>query len=405
MQDILLTDVLIVGGGLVGGTLGCALGAGGLHSVVIDRAPIGRQEEKKLDCRATAIAQTAKKMLVSLGIWSHLKNQAAPILDIRVADERSHLFLHFDHEDVSGEALGYMVENYYLRRAIFQAVSNHSQVTYIAPVELVDVKRTAEGVRAKLSDGRVIRSALLVGADGHSSFVRQHAEIPVTKWSYKQTGIVCTVGHQRPHNNVAHEHFFQAGPFAILPLTGNRCSIVWTESEDHARVLIDLSYDEFLTELSQRFGDFLGRLKVIGSRSFYPLYLQYANSNTARRLALVGDSAHCLHPIAGQGLNMGLRDVAALSEVLVDAHRLGLDLGGGYLLKTFERWRRFDNTIMLAATDGLNRLFSNDIPPLRLVRDLGLAAVNTSGPLKKLFMRQAMGLTGNLPRLLKGQAI
>ena len=405
MEDSFSTDVLIVGGGLVGGTLGCALAVGGLRSLVIDRAPIRRQGAEELDGRATAIAQTAKKMLVSLGIWSGLKDRITPILDIRVADNHSHLFLHFDHEDVSEEALGYMVENRYLRRAIFQAVSNHSQVKYLTPVELVEVKRTADGVRATLSDGRVIRSALLVGADGRNSFVRQHGEIPVTQWSYKQAGIVCTVTHQKPHNNVAHEHFFQAGPFAILPLTGNRCSIVWTESEKYAGVLLNLSEGEFLAELTLRFGEFLGKLRVVGPRTSYPLYLQYTKSSTARRLALAGDSAHCLHPIAGQGLNMGLRDVAALSEVLVDAYRLGLDPGAPNILKTYERWRRFDNTLMLAATDGLNRLFSNDISSVRLVRNMGLAAVNASGPLKKLFMRHAMGLTGSLPRLLKGHPL
>ena len=405
MEGHLSTDVLIVGGGLVGGTLGCALATGGLRSIVIDRDNVEQQDSEIFDGRATAVSQTAMKMLQTIGVWTDLNGRASPILDIRVADGHSHLFLHFNHQDVSEEALGYMIENQFLRRAIFHASMKRKEITNLMPVEVVDLQRNADGIRAVLADGRVIQSALLVGADGRNSIVRQHAEIPVTQWSYKQAGIVCTVTHQKPHNNVAHEHFFPAGPFAILPLTENRSSIVWTEGEDEARILIDLPADEFLDELTQRFGNFLGHVRVVGPVSSYPLRLQYTKSNTALRMALVGDSAHSLHPIAGQGLNMGFRDVAALAEVLVDAHRLGLDIGAPHILKQYERWRRFDNTLMLAATDGLNRLFSNDVSPVRLVRDFGLAAVNASGFLKRIFMHQAMGLTGSLPRLLRGEAL
>ena len=405
MSEHLYTDVLIVGGSLIGGTLACTLATGGLKSIVIDKAFISEQDTQQFDGRATAIAYTGKNLLEAINIWPSLKNHAAPILDIRVADQNSKFFLHFDHTHLTGEPLGYMVENRILRRAIFRESKKFPEINYLMPVELVEIDRRIEGITTRLEDGRIIHSALIVGSDGRGSSVREHANIPVTQWSYKQTSIVCTVNHEKPHDNIAHEHFFAPGPFAILPLTGRRSSIVWTEDREQAQLLLSLPHDEFLEELSLRFGDFLGSLKIVGPKSHFPLSLHYAKNCTARRLALVGDSSHGLHPVAGQGLNMGFRDVAALAEVLVDTYRLGLDIGTPNCLKQYERWRRFDNTLMLAATDGLNRLFSNNISSIQLMRNLGLAAVNASGGLKKLFMRQAMGLTGNLPRIMKGETL
>ena len=401
----LYTDVLIVGGGLVGGSLACALAEAGLKSIVVDKSRIGDQDNREFDGRATAISQTTKKMLDVINIWSGLSGKSAPIFDIRVADGKSPFFLHFDHTDLTGDPLGYMVENRYLRRAIFQETSRREEIDYLTPVKLNKIIRNVDGVTAILADGRAINSVLVVGSDGRSSYVRQSAGIEVVQWSYRQTGIVCTVAHEKPHNNIAHEHFYPAGPFAILPLPGKRSSIVWTENQEEAKFLVELSSNEFLYELSERFGDFLGSLKLVGPRSTFSLHLHFTKSSTAQRLALVGDSAHGLHPVAGQGLNMGLRDVAALTEVLVDAARLGLDFGASNTLRQYDRWRRFDNTLMLAATDSLNRLFSNDVLPVRAARRLGLAAVNTSSLLKKIFMRQAMGLTGNLPRLMKGEPL
>ena len=402
MGENLRTDVLIVGGGLVGSTLASALAEGGLTSIVIDRSSPRNQNTRSFDGRATAVAQSTKRMLTVIGIWSNLKGKVSPIYDIRVTDGNSRHYLHFDHSNMTEDALGYMIENHFLRRAILRTTLKREEIKYMAPVELTEVVRNSKGICAVLADGREIHAALIVGADGRSSYVRQHAGIPVTKWSYKQAGIVCTVAHDKPQYNIAHDHFFPAGPFAILPLVGDRSSIVWTENLDDARMLIELPGREFLLELAQRFGDFLGPLEVVGPRSSYPLHLQFAESCTAPRLALVGDAIHGMHPVAGQGFNMGLRDVAALTEVLVDAYRLGLDIGTTNSLRQFERWRRFDNTLMLAATDGLNRLFSNDSLPFQLVRDLGLAVVNASSTLKNVFMRQAMGLTGNLPRLMRG---
>ena len=401
----LTADILIIGGGPVGGSLACALASAGMTSLIVDRAPAENQVAPTFDGRTTAIAQAPKKMLERIGLWDALGEAVSPILDIRVADGRSRLFLHYDHEDVGEDALGFMIENRHLRQAVLTAGAAQSEITYLAPAEIADLSRTETGISAGLEDGRHVTAALVVGADGRQSFVREHAGLPLTQWPYHQSGIVCTVGHEKPHHNIAHEHFYPAGPFAILPLTGNRSSIVWTESEEDAARIVALPAPDFLHELEQRYGDFMGRLEVIGPRSSYPLSLQYTKTSTANRLALAGDSAHGLHPIAGQGLNMGLRDVAALAEVLAEARRLGLDIGAAHVLQKYDRWRRFDNTMMLASTDGLNRLFSNDIPPVRIARDLGLAAVNRAGPLKNFFMHQAMGLTGNLPRLLKGEAL
>ncbi|MHA1151546.1 MAG: FAD-dependent monooxygenase [Alphaproteobacteria bacterium] len=261
-----------------------------------------------------------------------------------------------------------------------------------------------------LDDGRQIRAQLIVGAEGKASPLRERAGIRVTRWDYPQVGIVCTVAHEAPHHGVAHEHFLPAGPFALLPMTdgpegGPRSSLVWTERRALAPAMMALSEADFAAELERRFGGGLGRLRQAGGRWSYPLGLMLAEACMDARLALVGDAAHVIHPIAGQGLNLGLRDVAALAETLVDARRLGLDLGSAEVLTRYQSWRRVDGTLFAVATDGLNRLFSNDLGPLRLVRDLGLAAVDRAPPLKRFFMCHAMGLVGDLPRLVRGEAL
>jgi len=298
-----------------------------------------------------------------------------------------------------------MVENRTIRTALARRFTELDNLTLLAPARIDVVERNPGNVRATLADGRKIKARLIIGAEGRNSPTREQAGIALTNWSYRQTGIVCTVAHEYSHDNVAHERFLPAGPFAILPLPNNRSSIVWTEREDLAPGLVALDDDAFLAELKDRFGDFLGKLEVVGPRWAYPLSLQYAEQATDHRLVLAGDASHAMHPIAGQGLNMGLRDVAVLAEVLTDAGRLGLDPGAGTVLESYERWRRFDNTLMLAMTDVLNRLFSNDVMPVRLARDLGLAAVNRMPPLKKVFMEHAMGLAGDLPRLMRGEEL
>lgn len=403
--ETLDADVLIIGGGLVGGTLACALGGAGLNVVVVDRDDPGTALDAAFDGRASAIARASQRLLLGVGLWPDLEARAAPILDIRVADGSSPLSLHYDHRAVGDQPFGYMIENRDIRRALAGRLAALATVRYLAPATVEGLDRSPAGAEARLADGRRVRAMLAVGADGRGSATRTAADIRVTRWSYDQIAIVCTVAHERPHGNIAIERFLPAGPFAILPLTGDRASLVWTERADLAPVIMALGKADFAAELGARFGDFLGRLKVVGPRWSYPLSAQFSATVTARRLALAGDAAQAIHPIAGQGLNLGIRDAAALAEVVVDARRLGLDIGSGTVLEGYRRWRRFDSTLMIAVTDGLNRLFSNNVPALRLARGLGLAAVERTPLLKKALMRHAMGVLGELPRLMRGEAL
>lgn len=399
------TDILIVGGGLAGGTLACILAAHGVDTVVIDREAPSSVLDPLYDGRASAIALGSQRVLAGAGLWDDLVDDSAIIQDIRVADGDSLIFLHYDHQDLGGEPFGFMVENRRHRAALAKRFAALDRLTVRAPDRLETLERSPDGVTALLQSGDTIRARLVVGADGRGSEVRRRAGIQLTGWSYNQHGIVCTVSHEKPHNNIAYEYFLPAGPFAILPLMGNRSSIVWTERSELTPTMMALDDAAFGAELTERFGEFLGAVEVVGKRWSYPLSLQFAERTIDQRLVLVADAAHGMHPIAGQGLNMGLRDVAALSEVLIDARRLGLDIGNATVLDRYERWRRFDNTVMLAVTDVLNRLFSNDIAPVRLARDVSLGIVNKIPPLKRLFMRHAMGLVGELPRLMRGRSL
>ena len=399
-------DVAIVGGGLVGATLALALGGAGFRVALIDRERLAVQTADAYDGRGSAIALGSKRMLASLGLWQHLAADAGPILDIRVSDGPSRLFLHYDHRAVSDEALGYIVENRHLRRAQATALAGCPAVARYAGVAVAAIERSATAARLALSDGTHLDARLVVGADGRASRVRDAAGIAITAWRYPQTAIVCSVRHERPHHAVAHERFLPAGPFALLPLKDpHRASIVWTESNRRVDAMMALDDAALSREMTRRFGDTLGALAIEGARWTWPLGLHHAERYVDARLALVGDAAHGIHPIAGQGLNLGLRDVAALAEVLVDRRRLGLDIGDVLGLERYQRWRRPDNVALLIATDGLNRLFTVEAAPVRLARDLGLAAVDRLPSLKKLFMRHAMGLLGDLPRLTRGERL
>jgi 2-octaprenyl-6-methoxyphenol hydroxylase len=404
-SKLLEVDVLIAGGGLVGGTLAVGLVEGGLSVAVVDTLDPAEGIDAGFDGRAAAIALSSKKLLEGLDLWETMQSETCPIKEIRVSDADSFFFLHYDRRDVGTEAFGYMVENRSIRKALMARFKMLKDFTLLAPNSIINVDRNPGEVLATLANGLVVKAKLIVGAEGRCSPTRDEAKIKLTSWSYKQSGIVCTVAHELSHDNVAHEHFLPAGPFAILPLPNNHSSIVWTERAELVDGIMAMDDVGFLSELKYRFGDFLGELSVVGPRWAYPLSLQYAERAVDHRLVLAGDASHGMHPIAGQGLNMGLRDVAVLAEVLTDARRLGLDPGDATVLNSYERGRRFDNTLMLAMTDMLNRLFSNDVEPVRLVRDLGLAAVNKLPPLKRVFMMHAMGLVGDLPRLMRGETL
>ena len=399
------TEVLVVGAGMVGLTLATALAGAGVGVALVDRADPASVVDAGFDGRVSAIAYGSRRVLEAIGLWPALGPQAEPILEIRVSDGDSPLFLHYDHAELGDQPLGHMVENRHIRRALFDLAAARDDLRLLAPSAIETVTRGTGGVAARLADGREVRARLVVAADGRDSALRRAAGINVTAWRYPQTGIVCTVAHERPHRGIAHERFLPAGPFAILPMTGDRSSLVWTERATLAPAMMALDDDAFGAEVARRFGDFLGDLEVVGPRWSYPLSLVHAERYVDTRLALIGDAAHAIHPIAGQGLNLGLRDVAALAEVLVDARRLGLDIGASDVLERYQRRRRFDSVVLAAATDGLNRLFSTDDPAITLARGLGLAAVNRAAPLKRLFMRHAMGVVGALPRLARGERL
>ena len=398
-------DVLIIGGGMAGLILAAAWGGAGVSTAVIEPLAPEKLLDTGFDGRTTAISAGSRNALASIGVWPGMGDEAADILEIRVSDEHSPLFLHYDHAELDDGPLGHIVENRIIRSALLERLTTLSSVKLFFGRRVESLDREGQFARAFLSDGTTLVAQLAIATDGRGSPTRKAANINVRQWRYPQTGIVCTVQHQHPHHGIAQEKFLPAGPFAILPMTGQRSSIVWTEKAELAPVLLELPDQEFAEELQIRFGDYLGDLEVVGPKFSYPLGLLHADHYIAPRLALAGDAAHAIHPIAGQGLNIGIRDAAALAEIIVDALRLGLDPGSVNVLEGYERWRRFDNTMMIAATDGLNRIFSNDVGPIKFARDVGLAAVNRTPSLKRLFMRHAMGVLGDLPRLIRGEPI
>jgi len=400
-------ELVVAGGGLVGMLLGLACAGAGLEVAVIDRQNPAAMLDERFDGRTSAIAYGSHLVFEGIGLWPEIAAEAEPIREIRVADDGSPLFLHYDHREISpgtnGDTpLGYIVENRVLRRALFRRAEALASFRLLAPRRLVMSEPTPTGTAALLADGDRLRARLIAAADGKDSPLRREAGIRAVESRYAQTGIVTTVAHARPHAGIAVEHFLPAGPFAILPMTGNRSSIVWTEDAELAPRILELTEAEFAAELRARFGDFLGEIEPVGPRWAYPLALMQAEGYTARRLALVGEAAHVIHPIAGQGLNIGIRDIAALAELIVDARRLGLDIGDHGVLEQYQRWRRPDALLLAAVTDGLNRLFSNTIEPVRLFRDVGLSMVNQLPPLKRLLMQHAMGMLGERPRLARG---
>jgi 2-octaprenyl-6-methoxyphenol hydroxylase len=403
-------DVLIVGGGLNGPVLALALAQGGLTSVVLDAQSRAARADPEFDGRAYALAAGSRRMLGALGLWPGLAPRAQPIEAIRISDGRpgegaSRLFLHFDGAEIDEGPMGHILEDRFLRGALLEAMDAEPLVSHRAGVAVVGQRVEPGRVEAELADGGRLAAPVLVGCDGRDSAVARRAGIGRRGWDYRQTSLVCAVEHERPHGGTAHQFFMPAGPLAILPLPGNRSSIVWTERRDRAAAIAALDEAGYLAELRPRFGDFLGAIRLAGARYAYPVGLSLAERVTGERVALCGDAGHGIHPLAGQGLNLGLRDVAALAEVLVGAARRGQDLGAADVLASYARWRRFDIAALAVATDGLNRLFSNDNPLLRAGRDVGLGLVNRLPALRRALIGEAAGLTGDLPALLRGRPL
>ena len=404
------SDILIVGGGLNGPALALALAQTGHSVTVIDSLAEGVRKNAAFDGRAYALALASQRLLDATGVWGRVAEHAQPMLEIKVTDGHagagpSPFFMHFDHAELEEGPMGYMVEDRHLRRAFLDAMADEARVTRISGKTVTSQQVDASDVTLMLDDGSTVTGGLIVGCDGRRSGTAQRAGIKRTGWDYGQTALVCAIEHDLPHHGIAHQFFMPPGPLAILPLTGNRSSIVWSERTEAAQHINALPEAEYLQVLRPRFGDFLGDIRLQGDRFTYPLNLTIANSFITDRLALVGDAAHGMHPIAGQGLNAGLRDVGALAEVLTLAGRRGEDFGSTLVLERYQEWRRFDTAALAMATDVFNRLFSNDNPLLRIGRDIGMGVVGSLPGLRRGFVREAAGLTGDLPKLLQGRPI
>lgn len=403
-------DVVIAGGGLNGPALALALSDAGLSVAVVDARPVVARAADDFDGRAYAMALSSQRLLAALGLWGGLADKAQPILKVQATqgdpgEGAAPFGLHFDSAELEEGRLGFMLEDRFLYRALMSAMAG--RVAHFPGVSVIGQSHEGAQIQADLSDGRQLRAKVLVGADGRGSATATRAGIRRSGRDYGQIALVAALDHEKPHNGTAHQYFMPGGPLAILPLPpGNRSSIVWSEEAEAARAIQALDDDAFLEVLRPRFGDFLGEIRLTGPRFSYPLNLTLAERYVAPRVALIGDAAHGVHPVAGQGLNLGLRDVAALAEVLVRAHRRGEDIGSDLVLARYEDWRRPDATVLAYGMDAVNTLFSNKNPLLRAARALGMGMVDAVPPLRRGFMRQAAGLRLDpMPRLLTGQKL
>lgn len=412
--DDIDADIVILGGGLVGLSMALAFGdsriGAGLRVALVDNNTPDIWSKSEFDGRASAITAASRTMLEALGVWPDVADHAQPMRDIIVTDSRPGdvsrpVLLKFEPARGRGDVAAHMVENVRLGSALADRVAATETVVVIAPDRATGFKRTPSEGLLELESGRTLRAPLVIAADGRRSWLRGVAGIDTVGWRYDQSGIVATVIHDRPHDGVAQEHFMPAGPFAVLPLTGNRSSLVWTEETGDATRIVGLDDTGFAEELRRRFDDRLGAFEARGPRWAYPLEMMLARDYACERVALVGDAAHSVHPLAGLGFNLGLRDVAALSEVCVDGLRLGMDPGSLSVLDRYTTWRRPDNVATAFAMDGLNRLFSNDNPALKAIRDMGLGLVDRLPQAKGFFVNEAAGLGGALPKLLRGDAL
>jgi len=412
MDDI--ADVVIIGAALNG--LAAAVALGGTHVkrpldiLVVDAKDPREFLTAAFDGRSSAITAAARRMFEALGVWDDLASTAQPMTEIIVTDSRAPgdprpVLLHFGEADMQGRPQAHMIENRFLYGAMLQQALASPYIRFATGRAVAGYSFGPGLATVSLVGGGRIRAPLVAAADGRNSPAREAAGIKVIGWPYDQMGLVVTVEHDLPHHGRAEEHFTPSGPFAILPLPGNRASLVWSERTGDARRILAMSDNDFLAELRRRFGNHLGEVRLASGRHGYPLALFLAESFTGPRLALVGDAAHVLHPLAGLGFNLGLRDVAALAECIHDAAALGLDIGSDAVLERYAVWRRFDTVATAAAMDGMNRLFANDNPVLRLLRQTGLSAVDRLGSLKSAFVKEAAGTSGNLPKLLRGETL
>ncbi|WP_085805060.1 FAD-dependent monooxygenase [Roseovarius albus] len=398
-------DILIVGGGLNGPALALALAQAGHGVTVIDAQTSEIRKDAAFDGRGYALALASVRLLRAIEIWDRVAENAQPMLEIKVSDGRagegpSPFFMHFDHAEIEEGPMGHMLEDRFLRRAFLEAMDAEPRIRQITGKVVAQAVEGA-GVALTLDNGDVLQGCMAIGSDGRASETATRAGIKRTGWGYQQTALVAAIEHELPHNGIAHQFFMPPGPLAILPLPGNVSSIVWSETAETAAQFDALDDDEFMEILRPRFGDFLGDIKLRGKRYTYPLGLTLADSFIAPRLALIGDAAHGMHPIAGQGLNAGLRDVAALAQVISEASKRGEDIAAPDVLARYQQWRRFDTATLAMVTDVTNRLFSNDNGLLRLGRDLGMGLIGSMPGLRRSFIREAAGLTGELPDLMK----
>lgn len=399
-------EIAVIGGGHAGCTIAALLGRNGFSVLCIDQDAPAKTLGAQFDGRTTAISFGSRRVIDAAGAWHALQQEACPIRDIHIMDSGSPTLLRFLVEDVGEEAFGWIVENRSLRQSLYEILRDLETITHIAPARVSGFETDDLGVTISLQDGRTARCTLVIGADGRGSFTRDWMGIETRGWSYGQRALVCIASHEHPHNHIAIEDFRSEGPFAVLPMKDDpqgrhRSAIVWTEHGKDKDSALHWPEDVFNAALNERFPDFYGAVALSGGRFSYPLGLKHAHSYIAKRTALVADAAHGIHPIAGQGLNLGLRDIAALADLLIHAKRDGRDVGDPALLEAYEKARRTDNMMMAGATDSLNKLFSNDLASVRILRKAGLRAVQLFPPARRFFMRQAMGASGLLPELVK----
>lgn len=385
-------DVIIAGGGLAGLTMAARLGSAGLHVYVVEREAASTMTQTTFDGRTTALAYGSTRILESCGVWEAIKDNACPIDDIRVADQRSTLTLDFESSATGDVAFGYIVENTLLRSVLFKRIAALKNITLACPVTIEDIHYHTDAVTLDLSNGTYATGRLLIAADGKHSFCRNHAGIKAQHWSYNETAVVVCIAHSKPHHNLALEYFYPGGPFAVLPLTDNRSSIVWTEKPETAQALHMMPESEFITLLKQRGCDDLGDIRLCSPRQLYPLKFMLADRLYVPHLALIGEAAHAMHPVAGQGFNLSVRDIGALGGLVEEHFKSGADIGTADMLQAYAAARQLDHFTFMAATDVLVKFFSNNVMSLRLARRFGLALIEKIPPAKNFFSRMAMGL-------------